>query len=262
MLCVKGIFWRCRCYKSNNPSRTYKTENSEEHIVTKYSHIFSMFGKCFKGWGRHFWLQCLSMTSSSHSMEDLQWVYVSQITVPHYIKINTEFRLVLTFTCGWLSTQLGLTPSKRKESCFVLKKVAGRCWIWMQLTVNTQAADGRKNSSYIVPLRRCYICKIISNTALAALVCSHTSEECFLIIQRSLQCCAELTPAEIWSASQRSLMKTAVWHLCVLCKRLLLPLWRWNNDIYFSQRKILAVTRACFHGVLKPWADLSLNLKF
>ena len=132
----------------------------------------------------------------------------------------------------------------------------------MQLTVNTQAADGRKNSSYIVPLRRCYICKIISNTVLAALVCSHTSEECFLIIQRSLQCCAELTPAEIWSASQRSLMKTAVWHLCVLCKRLLLPLWRWNNDIYFSQRKILAVTRACFHGVLKPWADLSLNLKF
>lgn len=95
--------------------------------------------------------------------------------------------------------------------------MAGRCLICLQLTVKIQGADRRKTQqSYIVPLQRCYIYKIISSTALVAHVCSHTSEECFLIIQRSLQGCVELTPVEIRSASKRSIMQQlySTWVCC------------------------------------------------
>lgn len=187
-------------------------------------------------------------------MEDFQCVYFSQIITLHYLKINIEFRSVLALTYGWQSTQIGLAPSKRKESCFLLKKkMAGRRLMWLQLTVKIQAAVRRKNQqSYIVPLQRCYIYKIISSTVLVAHVCSHPSEECFLIIQRGWQRCAELTPVEIRPASRRSIMNSCTAPVCAVWV-LLPPVWWRNHNTHFSQWRILAVAQARFHGVVKSW---------
>lgn len=122
-----------------------------------------------------------------------------------------------------------------------------------------------KIATLYAEVQRCYICKTISNTALAAHVYSHTAEECFLIIQRSLQCCVELTPVEIRSPSKQEIHneKCCIAHMCAVqeaaASSLVMKSW-WL--FFFSQWKILAVTQACFNGVVESWEDLRLNLKF